>query len=426
MNNIIVFLISLFDAYMLWLLTSKFCWARARNYFSLTAFLILHMLLSRIIPDIIANPYLATSLAVLSNFGLLFCFFKKSVGIFASNAIWTLIILICEFASIAVFSFTANISISDFLFESNTASVLVSFVSRIIAIAVFYIVIKYSAIRRMQGLFHSSYTFFFITAFIIITNLIILYRLTLSDTHSEYFMSFLILSCLLFFISLLYMIDKFVRLMLSNQELDMLKQQTEIHNHFEQNIETLTERLNLMNHDYRHHLQTLNNIVKTGAIDHAAAYYEGLIRQIPIPFSEIIENFAVISCLLMQKESEAREFGINFHWDVPQSIKVNINEISMNIILSNLLDNAFDAVKKLDSERSITLFIGELSECLMIVIENTMPPEKEPYFYNHTSKSTSGHGFGIKSVKQIVKSYNGTIEIETPGELFSVTITLPL
>lgn len=34
------------------------------------------------------------------------------------------------------------------------------------------------------------------------------------------------------------------------------------------------------------------------------------------------------------------------------------------------------------------------------------------------------HGYGLKSVKEVVEKYNGTIEIKTDNNIFTITVVL--
>lgn len=96
----------------------------------------------------------------------------------------------------------------------------------------------------------------------------------------------------------------------------------------------------------------------------------------------------------------------------------------MGIILGNLIDNALEACNKLDeSNRWIELTIKAQANNLAIFIKNSTP-QVDSHNLKTTKSDSLNHGFGLNSVKNIVKKYNGTIKIDTEKDTFEVSILL--
>lgn len=97
-------------------------------------------------------------------------------------------------------------------------------------------------------------------------------------------------------------------------------------------------------------------------------------------------------------------------------------------LFGNAITNAIEAVTKIEDKekRNISLVMKKKGNILTIELEN--------YYLANTIKSSNGvfktsknddfnHGYGIKSMENIVKKYEGSISIWPDGEIFHLTIT---
>ena len=94
-------------------------------------------------------------------------------------------------------------------------------------------------------------------------------------------------------------------------------------------------------------------------------------------------------------------------------------------LFGNILDNAIEAVSKIEDKekRVITLKLVEKANMVYIHVSNYH--ENKLQFKNGlplTSKKSSGHGFGTKSIKFIVEKYNGNLTIKDQNNLYIMDI----
>ncbi|VAX35402.1 hypothetical protein MNBD_UNCLBAC01-826 [hydrothermal vent metagenome] len=105
-----------------------------------------------------------------------------------------------------------------------------------------------------------------------------------------------------------------------------------------------------------------------------------------------------------------------------------IQDLGLERILTNLLRNAVDAIT---GEGKITIESSYVDNCLLINIRDTgsgIPEEKienifEPFFT--TKDIDKGCGLGLTIVGEIIKSYNGSIDVESnqnEGTVFSINL----
>lgn len=98
-------------------------------------------------------------------------------------------------------------------------------------------------------------------------------------------------------------------------------------------------------------------------------------------------------------------------------------------LFANILENSVEAVAKLDTyDRTISFVAKEKNGLFSICVEN--PYLGDLLFKDGLPVSTKGdlifHGIGMRSVKTIIKKYNGVMNISADDNIFSIKILLPV
>ena len=117
------------------------------------------------------------------------------------------------------------------------------------------------------------------------------------------------------------------------------------------------------------------------------------------------------------------EYNIDFKCECFVSGFDGIDVIDICVLLGNLLDNAIEACLKINSNRSIKLRFKQVENYFSIVVKNTFLNEDNDDLVT-TKENKMNHGFGIKSVKSIVKKYGGDFQIIKDDDYFIVSILL--
>ena len=94
----------------------------------------------------------------------------------------------------------------------------------------------------------------------------------------------------------------------------------------------------------------------------------------------------------------------------------------MNIILSNLFDNAIEA-SRITKEKVIRVSMKYAKGIFCIKISNSHNNliKKKNNNYITTKSNSKVHGYGINNVKHILEKYNGNIEVKHDNHIFVVT-----
>lgn len=180
-------------------------------------------------------------------------------------------------------------------------------------------------------------------------------------------------------------------LMLQRQHMEM---QTESINALEQNYRLQRKSA----HEFEHHLQVLDDLLADGALTEAKDYIRRLRGSRSYRVISVNSRHTVIDVILNQKYQTARENGIKFQIKVNDLSGVGLPTDSLVVILSNLLDNAIEACRRLDGYKEIDCSVLH-DEGLYIAIQNTSGSVQIVDGRIGTSKPDKlSHGYGLNSV----------------------------
>ena len=200
------------------------------------------------------------------------------------------------------------------------------------------------------------------------------------------------------------------------------------------------EQVKAIRHDMKLHLATATDFIKKDNAKDAGDYLEGLLGD--INKSQVYSdtgNFAVDSIINFKLKTAVEN---NIHTDidlfVPPTLNVGVSH--MVTILGNLLDNALEAVAKVE-DRRIKLHITSNKGNLLIKVENTFDGvvktvEKNPQGkgfpiqidgkerYLISRKEEDNHGYGLSNIQKAVEKVQGHLEIGYEGNVFWVGVLL--
>ena len=132
-----------------------------------------------------------------------------------------------------------------------------------------------------------------------------------------------------------------------------------------------------------------------------------------------------LDVILTEKAMECNANGVVMNCMVDGKLFDFIREVDLYTMFGNALDNAMEAVKDLDGERRvISLTSSILGNMFSISIRNYYNTELE--FEDGlpvtTKEDASKHGYGMASIKRIVESYGGNVQIILRDGVFNLTM----
>lgn len=132
-------------------------------------------------------------------------------------------------------------------------------------------------------------------------------------------------------------------------------------------------------------------------------------------------NNSAINALINSKKKLMDEKNICLNCDVNVEDFDFMDTLDACSLLGNLLDNAIEALDK-EEVKNISLKMIEHSNYLSIQIFNNSTKLNEDL--KTTKKNKEAHGYGLQNVKEIVKKYQGNIQIKQIDDKFIVSIIL--
>lgn len=155
-------------------------------------------------------------------------------------------------------------------------------------------------------------------------------------------------------------------------------------------------------HEFEHHMQVLRDLMGRGETAAAQDYLERLKKNRSMNVMTISSHHPVADVILNQKHQTAQENEINMQVQVNDLSAVDIPADSLVVVLTNLLDNAIEACRRIDGYREILCTIL-YDDGLYISIRNTSLPVQVVDGRIPTSKQDAlNHGFGLISVGYVL------------------------
>ena len=179
-------------------------------------------------------------------------------------------------------------------------------------------------------------------------------------------------------------------------------------------------------HDFTKHLEALSQL-PVGS--EASEYIHELLQNSSSKktMHDYHTGNEILDAILSLKHQEADTQGICFEADVILTTPLQIASLDLCSILSNLLDNAIEAcLRSVEKEkRFVNMYIRQKHNILYCEVNNYC--ETSPIITGKKlirKKSSPGHGFGTQIIRDIVKKYDGNIQVSYSENCFHVEFTL--
>lgn len=179
-------------------------------------------------------------------------------------------------------------------------------------------------------------------------------------------------------------------------------------------------------HDFNQHLQMILAYISTEKIKDAKDYIFKLTDKIENLDQIKSSKYPEINSFILYKTNIAHNKGIKVENNIKLPDRLFIEIIDLTIILGNLFDNAIESNEFNKVEKKyIIINIHEKNNYLLIHTEN---PYTKINLNNNILETTKvdkkNHGIGLKNINFIVEKYNGFMEMDTSGGVFSIKIAL--
>ena len=207
-------------------------------------------------------------------------------------------------------------------------------------------------------------------------------------------------------------------------------QRLEDEENYEKILLQLDEEQRILIHDFRKHLQIIQENLDDNDVQSAKQHIENLTESKALSGSSSLTSNHTLSVLLSRYQTLCKKENISLSLDVKDADLNYLSPGDITSLFCNLMDNAMEASLFSDSP-GIALHISKNTQRSLDIITITNTCKSSPQFdssgflLSH-KKDTAQHGFGMKSIQRVVERYQGTMDLNYIEEncLFQTTICL--
>lgn len=188
------------------------------------------------------------------------------------------------------------------------------------------------------------------------------------------------------------------------------------------------EQLGRLAHDLKHQITALRAELDP---DRASRQFAQLEESVNRYSAQQHTGNPVLDVILTTKMRTCADRGITLTCVADGKLLRGMDSMDVASLFGNTLDNAIEAASRVTDpdRRLIKLALFQQGSFAVIHAENTFatPLRRDRTGGLTTTKAdTARHGFGVKSIRHIARSYGGELTIEANGNWFDLRVLLPL
>lgn len=192
--------------------------------------------------------------------------------------------------------------------------------------------------------------------------------------------------------------------------------------YMQERINNIYEESQILRHDLKRYLVMIQGMLEDGEAESALKYLDQIVGDKFESIRLYKTNSSVVNTVLNEKSDICKKRNIIFDVQISGNVPED-KQIELGIILSNLIDNAIEAEER-EQDRRIKVELSDYKGKFVVRICNHISGSVlrlNPML--HTNKAdVMQHGFGIKSVKKMVKKMDGIYYNEETQDQFIVNL----
>ena len=190
------------------------------------------------------------------------------------------------------------------------------------------------------------------------------------------------------------------------------------------------EQMKAFRHDVKSQLTTLKDYTIKGKVGDTTAYLDNLLKDVEKSETYCNTSNIAFDSIINYKLRNAKNDNIKPDLKISIPPNLNVEVVDIVAIFGNLLDNALEAVAKVE-EKIIKLDIAYDKGGLFAKVENSFNGEikysdgkGEEEKQIVSLKGNNEHGYGLKNIKKSIEKYDGYMKITNTENIFSVGVFL--
>ena len=205
--------------------------------------------------------------------------------------------------------------------------------------------------------------------FYILLNIIYSYHII-----SSLFILCMFLSFLLSFVLVMLMLRSYEAQARKDAEGKIIKEQLKLQASHNEQINRQYEEMRRIKHDFSSHIQTIEALQTSKDYARMNDYIHDLSKKTEESLSGIISGNPGVDAILYYKIGLAERNGIEVEHDIYFKDKIEISDVDMCSLLSNMLDNAIEGCQSAALRKHIRITVKYRLGMLVIIVTNTCGP----------------------------------------------------
>ena len=207
-----------------------------------------------------------------------------------------------------------------------------------------------------------------------------------------------------------------------NQEFQLQKQRHELLEDYYQQVEKHQQEVRKIKHDLKNQLYSIVGYLDANKEDDANQQINQLINQLDSNELPSFTQHTGLNALLRLHFRTMKETGITCEFEIKCPETMTFSDSDLSSLIGNILDNAREACEHSSTRKYVQLKLVYFNHSLVGSCENST--DSKVTTLTTRKKDKSSHGFGLKSIRQIVEKYHGKLNYAIDDYSFKLTFNL--
>ena len=194
-------------------------------------------------------------------------------------------------------------------------------------------------------------------------------------------------------------------------------------------MQNAVEDTRRFHHDISNHFSIVEAFLEDHKTNEASQYLQELIQKEEkksVLYST--SGNIVVDSIINYKLRSVSDWNVAVTVDIVIPTELPIEIVDLSTILTNLLDNAVQALQKTDGKRELKIAMTYRKGMLFVAVKNTYPGKV--HYENGeivtTKEDTESHGYGLKNVESAAEKYDGICQLHHNDVYFDAEVALYL
>ncbi len=332
-------------------------------------------------------------------------------------------VLLFDYLSFSLYSFLLRRPFSEVMERSNETRAVALYSALVIVLFVLINIVEFTVEKRRK---FQEY-FILIISPVLLFGILLMTLIFASFAPMNNYRILFILACLfalMIYGGIYYLVYKVTKNLKSEAEKQLYKQMLDYEERRYEDIHEATKRIGKIKHDIKNELNVVAPQLEQKEYGEAQESLNRLLQNVNTTGTIVSNGNDVSDYIINTKLGNLKNTVIIVSGD--SNILNFIDKLDVSIILGCIIDNAVEAIKKVEKPY-VELCFFEKNNHANIVCKNSVLNSvlaKNPALET-TKKDKNQHGFGMRSIEEVTLKYNGMLSTYEEDDLFCIHILLP-